>query len=74
MLENGPNLGAFEQQVFVLEGRLILTIGSMSHDMSPGDCAMMRLDTPDWFQKPERKQVRYLVAVAADSSPKVATQ
>jgi transcriptional regulator with XRE-family HTH domain len=65
-LDNGPNLAAFEQQILVIEGRLLLTIGSTCHDMSSGDCAMMRLDAPVRFSNPASSPVRYLVAVAAD--------
>ena len=60
---------AVGQQVWVLEGRLELTVGGVTHRLDAGDCLAMRLDGPTAFRNPADRDTRYLVALAADSGP-----
>jgi transcriptional regulator with XRE-family HTH domain len=57
------------QQVWLLEGRLALTVGDVTHRLDVGDCLAMRLDRPIVFQNPARHRARYLVALTADAAP-----
>lgn len=53
------------QQVWLLEGRMELTVGRERHRLEPGDCLAMRLDEPVMFHNPTRKAARYVVVIAA---------
>lgn len=55
------------QQIWVLGGTLALRVGPARHRLSTGDCLAMRLDRPITFHNPTRHEVRYLVALTADS-------
>ena len=57
------------QQVWLLEGRLALTVGDATHDLDAGDCLAMRLDRPVTFYNPGDHAARYVVALAADAVP-----
>jgi transcriptional regulator with XRE-family HTH domain len=57
------------QQVWILEGKLDLTVGSETHSLGKGDCLAMHLDAPIVFRNPTDRATRYLVALAADSAP-----
>ena len=59
------------QQIWILDGRIELTIGDALHRLDPGDCIAMRLDRPVAFHNPSDHDARYVVALAADSSSHV---
>lgn len=54
------------QQVYVLEGRLHLTLGEATHRLDAGDCLAMRLGGPVVFHNPTGEATRYVVALAPD--------
>ena len=54
------------QQIWLLEGRLALTVGHETHRLAVGDCLAMRLDRPIVFHNPTRQTARYLVALTTD--------
>lgn len=54
------------QQVWVLEGRIELTAGQVTHALAAGDCLAMRVDRPTAFRNPTEQRARYLVALATD--------
>ena len=54
------------QQVWLLDGRVALTVGDVTHDLAVGDCLAMRLDRPVAFHNPADQPARYVVALAAD--------
>jgi mannose-6-phosphate isomerase-like protein (cupin superfamily) len=54
------------QQVWVLDGRVELTVGDAAHALDPGDCLAMRLDAPVAFHNPGDGDARYLVALTSD--------
>jgi transcriptional regulator with XRE-family HTH domain len=64
--DNVPRAVGISQQVWLLEGRLELTLGDVSYPLGAGDCLAMRLDRPIVFHNPGRRAARYLVALAAD--------
>jgi transcriptional regulator with XRE-family HTH domain len=55
------------QQIWLLEGRLALSVGREIHELSAGDCLAMRVDQPTVFFNPGERPARYLVAFAADA-------
>jgi len=56
------------QQIWILSGTLELTHDGSTHRLAPGDCLAMRVDGPIVFHNPARSDVRYLVALAAETS------
>ena len=65
-----PRVVGINQQVWLLDGQLELTVGSVTHEMKAGDCLAMRLDAPISFHNPRKLPARYLVALAADPVPR----
>jgi transcriptional regulator with XRE-family HTH domain len=57
------------EQVWVLDGRLDLTVGDVTHQLDAGDCLALRLDRPTAFRNPTPRAARYVVALAADAAP-----
>lgn len=53
------------QQVWLLEGRMEVTVGKGQHKLEAGDCLAMRLDEPVMFHNPTRKAARYVVVIAS---------
>ena len=51
------------QQIWIIEGRLELTLGETPWQLATGDCLAMKLDQPVSFHNPGDKPVRYLVAL-----------
>jgi len=64
-----PRAVGIGQQVWVMEGRLELTVGEATHHLDAGDCLAMRLDGPVVFRNPSGQDTRYVVALAADPVP-----
>jgi transcriptional regulator with XRE-family HTH domain len=65
--ENGPRRDArLHQQIWVLDGRIEVTIGNVTHRLAQDECLAMRLDAPTAFHNRTRKPARYLVALASE--------
>ena len=52
------------QQVWMIDGTMLMSVGSTQWRLETGDCLAMRLDRPIVYQNPTRKPARYLVALA----------
>lgn len=52
------------QQVWLLEGRMELTVGDTLWPLAAGDCLAMQLNQPIVFHNPGTVPARYLVALA----------
>jgi transcriptional regulator with XRE-family HTH domain len=63
--ETGARELRVHQQVWVLEGVIVITLGVESHRLRTGDCLAMQLDCPTMFHNPTRKTTRYAVVIAA---------
>jgi len=59
-----------QQQVWVLEGAIDITLGATRHRLREGDCLAMELDGPTMFHNPTKKPARYAVVVASEGRPK----
>jgi transcriptional regulator with XRE-family HTH domain len=55
------------QQVWVLEGSIIITLGKENYRLQRGDCMAMQLDRPIMFRNPTRTPTRYMVVIAPES-------
>jgi transcriptional regulator with XRE-family HTH domain len=52
-----------DQHIFILDGRMELTLGGTMHRLETGDCLHMRLDQPVVFRNPAKKAARYIVVL-----------
>lgn len=66
VLEGAGRDSVIQQQVWMLEGAMVLTYGGESHRLEAGDCLAMRLDGPIEFRNPTRKTARYAVVIARE--------
>jgi transcriptional regulator with XRE-family HTH domain len=64
-----PRAVGIGQQVWVLEGRLELSVGDVAHTLEVGDCLAMRVGGPTVFRNLAGHDTRYVVALAADPAP-----
>ena len=64
--ETGARDVRIQQQVWVLEGTIDVTVGAERHRLRDGDCLAMQLDRPTMFHNPTRKPARYAVVIASD--------
>jgi len=66
VLEGASPRAVIEQQVWVLDGTMELTLGGQTHRLEAGDCLAMRVDGPIEFHNPTRRAARYAVVIAND--------
>ena len=71
VLEGSTPASAIDEQVWVLEGAMTLTLRHASHRLEAGDCLVMRVDGPIEFHNPTRRPARYAVVIAAASPNRV---
>jgi transcriptional regulator with XRE-family HTH domain len=63
--ENGGRL-RIDQQVWVLEGVIDITLGTECYRLGAGDCLAMQLDRPTMFHNPTQHPTRYAVVTASE--------
>jgi transcriptional regulator with XRE-family HTH domain len=61
--ETAARVPPVHQQVWVLEGRIDITVGPDHHRLETGDCLALQLDQPVAFHNPARKPARYAVVL-----------
>ena len=61
----GPRETRVDQQVWILDGAMDITLGAERHRLRQGDCLAMQLDQPIVFHNPTRKPARYAVVIAS---------
>jgi transcriptional regulator with XRE-family HTH domain len=66
--ETGARDVAIHQQIWVQEGALDVTLGSVTYHLAHDDCLAMQLDRPTTFRNRTRKPARYLVIIATERS------
>jgi transcriptional regulator with XRE-family HTH domain len=64
--ESGPRLPRLWQQVWVLQGRIELTLGDHRHTLDAGDCLAMQLDQPLSYHNPTQQPARYAVVLCSE--------
>ena len=65
--ETGPRNSRVHQQVWVLEGRMDLTVGDTVWVLQCGDCLAMTLDQPIVFFNPTDRTTRYAVVLVSET-------
>jgi hypothetical protein len=71
--DTAARLSIVDQQVWLLEGDIEVSVGDRIHRLAAGDCLAMRVDRPITFQNRGTEAARYLVALtttARSSSPR----
>jgi transcriptional regulator with XRE-family HTH domain len=63
--ETGPREPAVHQQIWVLEGRIDVTVGSTLHKLETGDCLALVLDQPLSYFNPTKQVTRYAVILTS---------
>jgi transcriptional regulator with XRE-family HTH domain len=63
--DSTPRETDIQQQVWMIDGVMEISVGDQTWRLEPGDCLAMRLDRPIVYRNPGRKPARYLVALAA---------
>jgi transcriptional regulator with XRE-family HTH domain len=61
--ETAARTPVVHQQVWVLAGRIEVSLGEEQHLLGEGDCLAMQLDRPVAFRNPTRKPARYAVVL-----------
>ena len=64
--ETGAREVSIHQQIWVQEGSIEVTLGSVTHRLVEDDCFAMQLNEPTAFRNRARKPARYIVAIATD--------
>jgi quercetin dioxygenase-like cupin family protein len=65
--ETGAREESIDQQIWVQEGRVEVTVGNETHRLSENDCLAMQLNEPVAFRNRSRKVARYLVVLSQPS-------
>jgi quercetin dioxygenase-like cupin family protein len=65
--DTGYRSAPVDQQVWVIEGEIELTLGHETYRLGAGDCLSMQLDQATLFHNPADRPARYLVALATDA-------
>lgn len=68
--ETGAREPRVHQQVWVLDGRIEVTLGPDAHVLDAGDCLALRLDRPVAYRNPTRRRARYAVVIATEAVPR----
>ena len=66
--ETGARDVTIHQQIWVREGSIEVTLGSVTYRLSEDDCLAMQLNEPTTFRNRTRKPARYIVIVATERS------
>lgn len=67
--DTGARAARIDQQVWVLDGVLDVTVGDETHHLEAGDCLAFQLDRPTGFHNPSAQPVRYAVIVVGEGGP-----
>lgn len=67
--DSAPHNADIHQQIWLLEGRMDISVGDDLWQLDSGDCLAMRLDRPITYHNPGKQAARYLVALAAQPAP-----
>lgn len=64
VFENTRERSALSQQIWIIEGRLDMTVGTETTRLERGDCLFMRLDQPLVFHNPSDRPARYAAVIS----------
>lgn len=63
--DTSPRDADIQQQVWMIEGEMDITVGDARWHLATGDCLAMRVDRPVSFHNPGNKDARYLVGLVS---------
>lgn len=63
--ESGARSAVVHQQIWVIEGRIEVTVGDAHYRLDAGDCLAHRLDQPISYYNPGRQTAHYAVVLAS---------
>jgi transcriptional regulator with XRE-family HTH domain len=66
--ETGARDVAIHQQIWMREGIMEVTLGSVTYRLAEDDCLAMQLNQPTAFRNRTRKPARYIVVIATERS------
>jgi len=66
--ETGARPMSIHQQIWVQEGSIEVTLGSVTYRLSEDDCLAMQLNEPIAYRNRTRKPARYIVIIATERS------
>ncbi|HEY0820670.1 MAG TPA: helix-turn-helix domain-containing protein [Rhizobacter sp.] len=66
--EVGVHRAGVQQQVWVMSGSIVVTVGDQRYKLAAGDCLAHPMDQPISFRNPSRQAAHYLVALAGAPS------
>ncbi|MBV6306097.1 cupin domain-containing protein [Candidimonas humi] len=61
--ETGAREASVQQQLWVIRGRIDVTLGDQRYELHKGDCLAMRLGQPLLFSNPASVPAHYIVAI-----------
>src|SRR6266850_3447947 len=64
--ETGTRDVSIHQQIWVQQGSIEVTLGSVTYRLSEDDCLAMQLDEPTAYRNRTRKAARYIVIIATE--------
>jgi transcriptional regulator with XRE-family HTH domain len=64
--ENAGRHARVHQQVWLLAGKIDISVGGAHHQLREGDCLAMQLDVPTMFHNPTREPARYALVIASE--------
>ncbi len=64
VFDNALGWHGIAQQVWLLQGRMTITVGAAVTELAPGDCLFMRVDAPIVFHNPGEAPARYAVVLS----------
>ncbi|HEY8332165.1 MAG TPA: XRE family transcriptional regulator [Tardiphaga sp.] len=65
--ESSARRPALEQQIWVLQGQIEVTLGDQHHLLRSGDCLALRLDRPLVYSNPFSQAAKYIVAICDEA-------
>jgi transcriptional regulator with XRE-family HTH domain len=66
--ETGARDANIHQQIWVQDGTIEVTVGTVTHRLSEDDCLAMQLNEPTVFRNRTRKSARYIVVISSEPS------
>lgn len=64
--ESGARDVMVDQQIWVQEGRIELTVGDVTYGLETDDCLAMELNAPTRFHNPTDRTARYIVVITTE--------
>jgi uncharacterized cupin superfamily protein len=68
--ETGAREPRIHQQVWVLEGAIVVTVGDETHRLRAGDCLALVLDRPTTYHNSTKRTARYAVVIVPELAPR----